>query len=140
MNYFKLFERIGFRKRKPMIPGTTYNYASHGRGSYSLAYHDLKEQKGYESTHRYFISWEYVINDQLTIWVNTFKMTSCTVYLIDKKPDERFNMITTITIDRFDRTNSLFPNIWMAILIALPDRYKYISEQLIRETKIKKLL
>jgi hypothetical protein len=139
MNYYRLFERIGFkRKKEAMLPGSEYDYTNR-KGTYVLKNHILSEVKGYESTHRYYTSWEYKINDELSIWINTFKMSSFTAYIIDTRPNDKYNIVNQIILDKYDRSQSLSPNIWEAILLSLPERYSYVSNQLLRKIQLDRL-
>ncbi len=141
MNYYRLFSKIGFkRKKEPMSVNTKYNHAPNGRGFYTIEYTPLKESRGYESTYRYYVSWEYRINDELSIWINTFKMSTYDAHIIDTKPSDKYNQITQIVVDKHDRSRTLTPDIWEALLMSLPERYDYIANALIRKIQLDRLL
>lgn len=141
MNYYKLFSKIGFkRKKEPMVVNTQYVYAPNGRGTYKLEYTPMKESKGYETSYRYYVSWEYIINDELSIWINTFKMSTYHAHIIDSSPSDKYNMITQIIVDKYDRQGTLVPNIWEGILLALPERYSHVSNALIRKIQLDRLI
>jgi hypothetical protein len=141
MNYYKLFDRTGFKRQTiAAVPSSNY------RGP--VEYLPLDERKGYENTHRYYVSWSYRINDDITIWVNTFKMSDYSAWLIDNSNEDKIgrnsgivdSAVKQIYIGGRHSTSTLDDNMWESILYSLPEKYQYVGQLLLRQKQIDRLL
>lgn len=136
MNYFKLLDRVGFHREK--IAKVPY---SNGK---NIDYRILSECESYEQTHRYYISWSYKINDDLTIWLNTFKMSTYAAWIIDRnaKPSNYDYLGSRAVVDIYigrSHVNALDDNTWENILYSLPEKYEYVGQQILRQIQINRL-
>ena len=141
MNYYKLFDKVGFKRQvTAAMPSSNY------RGP--TEYLALNERKGYENTHRYYVSWSYRINDDITIWVNTFKMSDYSAWLIDNSNEYKIGRNTGIVdsavkqiyISGLYSTSAMDDNMWENILLSLPEKYLYVRQLLLRQKQIDRLL
>ena len=136
MNYFKLLDRVGFHREK--IAKLPYNNGK------NVDYIILSEAESHENTHRYYISWSYKINNDLSIWINTYKMTTYKAWIIDvtSKPVEYDYYLSMCVFDIYiDRRNinTINDNMWKNILYSLPEQYEYVGQQILRQSKINRL-
>ncbi len=136
MNYFKLLDRVGFHREKiAKIPYTNGKIVD---------YIVLSESESYENTHRYYISWSYKVNNDLSIWINTYKMTTYKAWIIDPtvKPTNYDYLgsraVLEIHVDR-RHINTINDNMWENILYSLPEKYEYVGQQILRQIQINRL-
>src|ERR1035437_3199428 len=137
MNYFKLLDRVGFKREK--IAALPVNSRE------SVEYPILSEREEFANSHRYYTSFSYKVNDTITIWINAYKMVTYSGWLIDSSKDNHYHnyslksVVTRIYIGGRETTSTIGDNLWEQVLYSLPKEYEYIRQQLLRKSQIDRL-
>lgn len=139
MNYYKYLKTVGFRQRAKSEPIVEWNDPDLPNKDryYVVTYREIDPEV---INYRHILSWEYRINEDLSIWINTQKMTSYYAWLIDKKAKDKYNMVQILILGQYNsRLGDMEGHVFKHILNRLPTPYEHISASLQRQTMLDKL-